>query len=230
MDFKEIYQTGADGYDALVGAEDADGNLSPALTDIMAIDGRRVVEVGAGTGRVTRLLSDAGATVTATEFSAAMLDVADRSLGARDTVQLCQADAMALPIRDGAADVAVAGWVLGHQCEWAPNRWRDTIGTAIDEMVRVTGSDGSTGAVIIIETLGTGHTEPFDHEDLRRYYDWLEGDLGFSATWIRTDYEFPDVETAAAVTGDFFGQEMADLVRRDGLNRVPECTGIWWRI
>ena len=44
---------------------------------------------------------------------------------------------------------------------------------------------------------------------------------------IRTDYRFDDVDTAAAVTGFFFGDQFAARVRRESWRRVPECTGIW---
>ena len=42
---------------------------------------------------------------------------------------------------------------------------------------------------------------------------------------IRTDYNFPSVETAAAVTGFFFGEDFAAQVRRQGWTRVPAAHG-----
>jgi hypothetical protein len=37
------------------------------------------------------------------------------------------------------------------------------------------------------------------------------------------------VEEAADLAGFFFGAEMADRIREDGLVVLPECTGVWWR-
>ena len=47
-------EEGATAYDLLVSAEDCDGALPPALNDIRSLAGANVVEVGAGTGRLTR--------------------------------------------------------------------------------------------------------------------------------------------------------------------------------
>jgi hypothetical protein len=58
------------------------------------------------------------------------------------------------------------------------------------------------------------------------YYTLLE-DMGFSSTWIRTDYQFKSVQEAAELTGFFFGEELADRVAREKLVILPECTGIW---
>ena len=86
------------------------------------------------------------------------------------------------------------------------------------------------GAVAIIETLGTGETEPAaPTPGLADYYDWLEKERGFQREVLRTDYVFPDVDTAASVTGCFFGPEFAERVRAERWTRIPECTGLWSR-
>jgi 2-polyprenyl-3-methyl-5-hydroxy-6-metoxy-1,4-benzoquinol methylase len=55
------------------------GVLFEALPDMR---GKRVLEIGAGTGRVTAKLAAAGARVTATDISAEMLEVAKRRIAA----------------------------------------------------------------------------------------------------------------------------------------------------
>ena len=52
-DHKTIYQTEAERYDAMVMREDTDGNLLPAIEKIIDLNGIKVVESGAGTGRLT---------------------------------------------------------------------------------------------------------------------------------------------------------------------------------
>jgi ubiquinone/menaquinone biosynthesis C-methylase UbiE len=224
MDFHDVYDRGADGYDALVRAEDVDGNLLPAVEAIVPLAGRRVVEVGAGTGRVTRLLARAGAEVVATEPAADMVRVG--AAQADPHVHWCRASAGALPVADEVADAVVAGWVLAHQREWEPTRWREVVSGFLHEMHRVLRPGGAT---VLIETLGTGFSEPTPTAELAGYYDWLQATHGFERTWIRTDYEFADVDVAARVTGAFFGPEFAATVRANGWARVPECTGVWWR-
>lgn len=224
MDYHSVYRSNAEQYQQLVAAEDVDNNLAAALGQIMDLADANVVEIGAGTGRVTRILSDAGASVTATEPAPAMLAVA-AELGSDDpATTFCQAEAKSLPFRTGSFDAAIAGWVFAHQREWSPETWQQVVAGFVDEAARLV-SDG--GPIILIETLGTGHEEPNPPTDLVEYYHWLESNLGFARTAIRTDYQFDSVEQAAQITGSFFGQEFADLVLEKSWSRVPECTGVW---
>ena len=227
MDAREVYARHAEAYDELVRAEDVDGNLLPALYDVCPLDGARVVEVGAGTGRLTRLLLEAGAHVDATEGSAAMLEVARRNLGERARLTLRVADARTLPCPDGEADVGIAGWVFGHLRHWMPEGWRDEIGQALDELSRVVRPGGT---LVVIETLGTTRTEPAPpNPDLAEYYAWLEKERGFVRTAIRTDYRFASVDDASRVLGFLFGETKAAWPRTHDTAHVPECTGIWSR-
>ena len=83
--------------------------------------------------------------------------------------------------------------------------------------------------MIVIETLGTGATEPHPPlEALAAYYHLLEDDFGFQSTWIRTDYQFDSLDRAAALTSFFFGADWDEKVRRNNWIIVPECTGLWW--
>jgi ubiquinone/menaquinone biosynthesis C-methylase UbiE len=155
-----------------------------------------------------------------------MLDIARRRLAEIDPQgwTLSCADARDLPIEPSSFDVAIAGWVFGHFRHWMPDNWQMTIGLALSEMARGVREGGQ---LVVIETLGTGGSTPrAPNEGLAEYYAWLEG-RGFARTCVRTDYEFPDVETAAEVTGAFFGSDFADRVRRESWKRIPECTGLW---
>ncbi len=228
MDQAQIYECHAVEYDALVAAEDCDHHLLPAIEAVVAVRGARVVEAGAGTGRITRQLVASGARVLATDRAPAMLAIARKhleALNAAGSWELVEADARALPAPDGEADLAIAGWVFGHLRHWLPDGWREAIGGAIGEMKRTLKPGG---ALIIIETLGTGREEPSPpNPALAEYYAWLESDQGLIRRAIRTDYAFPDVETAATVTGFFFGAPFAERVRKEGWSRIPECTGVW---
>lgn len=223
-DHRRVYERDATGYEALVSAEDVDKNLPAALSDLVPLHGRRAVEVGAGTGRVTRLLEAAGSAVVATEPARAMATTARKLV--EPTTPICRAEAAHLPFGDASFDLAIAGWVFAHQREWEPARWRDTVATFVDECQRVI-RPGSP--IVLIETLGTGTETPAPPSDLIEYYEWLERQLGFERTWIRTDYQFKSVEAAATITGNFFGPGFADEVKANGWDRVPECTGIWVR-
>ncbi len=225
MEQREIYQRHAERYHELVRAEDHERNLPRALTELVTLAGRRVVEVGAGTGRVTQILLDAGARVWATEREPAMIKVARRELSpADDRLTLIQASAGALPLEADFAELAVAGWVFGHMRKWMPDDWRAGIGAAILDLQRVLRPGGE---LVIIETLGTNSETPRPSPSLAEYYAWLEEQVGLTRVAIRTDYAFADVERAAETLGFFFGPDMAARVRARGSAIVPECTGIW---
>jgi ubiquinone/menaquinone biosynthesis C-methylase UbiE len=229
VDFHRIYRDHADAYDALVAAEDCEGRLRPALEAIVPLAGATVLEVGAGTGRVTRLLLDAGARVVASEPAAAMRAVARRRIARLPTARcaLLGADARALPVRAGWADVAVAGWALGHLRAWEAPRWREAIGRALAELARALRPGGT---LIVIETLGTGEETPRPPTpELAEYYAWLEGEQGMERAAIRTDYRFPDSESAARALAFFFGGGFAARVLERRWTRIPVCRGVWWR-
>jgi ubiquinone/menaquinone biosynthesis C-methylase UbiE len=223
---ERIYEERAEEYDALISAEDADGALARALCSIPHIDGGVIADVGAGTGRIARTIGSRASKMHLIDRARPMLDVARRRLLALGNVDFTihHADARALPLPSATCDVAIAGWVFGHFRHWMPEGWRSEVDAALSEMRRVV---RETGTIIIIETLGTGHMTPRKHEALDEYFDHLERTHGFARAWIRTDYEFADVETAARVCGSFFGDALATRIRAEGWARVPECTAIF---
>ena len=227
--FEEIYAQHADAYDALIEREDYQGHLLPALAAITPLDGARVVEFGAGSGRLTRLLAPLVQRIRAFDASAHMLSVAEAHLTAMGVSnwELGVADNKRLSVEDDEADIAIAGWSFGHAVGWFPDSWRDEIGAAVDEMARVLRPGGTA---IILETMTTGSETPAPPtEGLATYYHWLETERGFSSTSIRTDYQFESLDEADRLTRFFFGDDLADRVRRANWVILPENTGIWWR-
>ena len=227
--FEEIYAHHAEAYDRLVEREDHEGHLLPALAEIAALDGADVVELGAGTGRLTRLLAPRVASMRAYDASAHMLTVAERRLRAMGLAnyELGVADNKHLPVEDASADIAIAGWAFGHALDWYPDRWRLEVGAAVDEMGRVLRPGGTA---IILETMTTGSPTPAPPTPgLASYYGWLEVERGYRSRSIRTDYRFASLDEAEALTRFFFGDELADRVRSEEWIVLPECTGLWWR-
>lgn len=227
-DFKTIYARHADAYQRLVEVEDYEGNLPRAIADICDPAGLDVVELGAGTGRVTGLLAPRARRIVACDASLHMLGVAhDRLRDAGSTNWATVAgDNTALPVADACADLVVEGWSFAHVVGWYPETWRAQAALALAEVRRVLRPGGTA---ILIETLGTGASTPTPPPDLLPYYDWLVDIHGFQHTWIRTDYRFPSAGQAAEALRFFFGDELAAWIQREDLSIVPECTGLWWR-
>jgi ubiquinone/menaquinone biosynthesis C-methylase UbiE len=227
--FQNIYAHHADQYEALVTREDCEGHILPALQAISPLAGLDVVEFGAGTGRLTTLLAPLVKSIRAFDVSSAMLDVARARLqrGGWSNWRAEIGDNRALPAETASADVAIQGWSFGHFCGWYPDTWRDEIGKAVQEMRRVLRSGGTA---IMLETLGTGRESPQPPSDsLAAYYKMLEDELGFSVTWIRTDYRFESLAEAERLTRFFFGDALAEAVKANHWVILPECTGIWWQ-
>jgi SAM-dependent methyltransferase len=104
--FEEIYTQHADRYDELVAHEDYQGNLLPTLQAIRPLAQLDVVEVGAGTGRLTHLLAPWVRSIVACDASAHMLTRAAATLRAHayPQVSLAVADNRRLPIASACAD------------------------------------------------------------------------------------------------------------------------------
>jgi ubiquinone/menaquinone biosynthesis C-methylase UbiE len=228
-DYRTIYTSQAEKYERMISREDHQGNIKPALARIRPLDGLEVIELGAGTGRITRLLAPEVSRITALDGSTHMLSVAQRELtnSGLGNWRLAAADNRFLPVKSNAADLAIAGWSLGHSVGWYPTSWRQEIGRVLVEMKRALRPGG---AIILLETLGTNQATPRPPTaGLAAFFTWLEREQGFRKTWIRTDYRFASVQEADELTRFFFGDEMADAILARGSVIVPECTGIWWR-
>jgi ubiquinone/menaquinone biosynthesis C-methylase UbiE len=209
----------------MVSREDYQGNLVPALQGIRALDGLDLVEVGAGTGRLTKLLAPLVDSLVALDVSEHMLARLRESVLDVSTIA---ADNRALPLANGTADVVIAGWSIAHSVEWYPDTWRTETGKAIVEMFRVARHGGTA---IILETLGTGNETPAPpNEGLAQFYQMLENEYGFRLTALRTDYQFESPAEGQALLRFFFGDALADRVVVEQLTILPECTGIWSRM
>jgi ubiquinone/menaquinone biosynthesis C-methylase UbiE len=110
-----------EGYDQWAATYDSDGNPLVALEEPLVakllgdVRGLRVLDVGCGTGRHAIRLAQAGADVTAIDFSAAMLEQARRKPGAeRVDFRVHDLSVSPLPFADETFDRVVCGLVVDH--------------------------------------------------------------------------------------------------------------------
>ncbi|MBL8147374.1 MAG: class I SAM-dependent methyltransferase [Anaerolineae bacterium] len=228
-DFHEIYREYTREYEAMVSVEDLAGNVPALIHSVCPPQGKTVLDIGAGTGRLTMLLAPEAAQVIAVDRAPAMLEItAERAAKAGcANVETREADHRALPLPDASVDLAVAGWTFGHSTAWDAD-WKSEVGKSLDEAFRVL----KPGAqLIIFETLGTGSENPAPPNDaLAALYGWFEQDQGFTNHGsLRTDYTFASPEQGAELTRFFFGNDMADRILAERLTVLPECTGYWWK-
>ena len=223
---RKIYQSEGDRYEALISREDYQGNIPRAIDEIINVNGLDVLDLGAGTGRLTLMLAPRAKSIRAFDTSAEMLRVCRQRLiaGGLSNWQVDVADHRQLPIPDHSADLVVSGWSVSYLAVWNQEQRTSELDTWLDEMKRVLRKDGM---IILLESLGTGNEEPIRLEHVESTYKWLD-DNGFENKWIRTDYRFESVDEAADLAGFFFGSDMAVRIREKRSNILPECTGVWW--
>lgn len=226
-DHRNVYQKHASQYDALISREDHAHNIPEALRHIHPFSESDMVDVGAGTGRLTCMFAPIVKSVVALDASPSMLDVIGSKLDAtqRGKLRTLVSDLRNIPLPNSSADVITAGWTIGYITNSDVKNWRENLAVTLVEMKRVLRRDGT---IIVLETLGTGNDVPIRPELLGDYYNELEQQYGFLHKWIRTDYLFETVEEADRLCRFFFGDELGDQVVQQQSRVVPECTGVWW--
>jgi ubiquinone/menaquinone biosynthesis C-methylase UbiE len=219
--FVEIYNHRAADYHRMIIPEDVDGNLLPALERVTPLTGKRILDLGSGTGRLPLLFGRRAAPLVCVDLHAGMLCEQQRY----GHWPLLQGDMRRIPVQSGWFEVVTAGWAIGHFVGWYGQQWPAEMEHVLAEMHRVTASGGS---LLIMETLTTGsHTPAPPTKGLARYYAWLENKWGFTRQEIATDYQFESVTEAIHRTEFFFGEKFGQKVRQEGWTRVPEWTGVW---
>ncbi len=220
----EVYQRNAAEYDLLVSREDYAGNIRKAIDSVLSVQGKEVIETGAGTGRLAGLLAEEASCILSMDASAHMLAYAKNKLAGEKNIHYALADHRSLPVSNGRSRLVITGWSLCYLVTWNSNRWKSPMKKALKEMERAAGPGGT---IIILETQGTGFTSPNPPEHLKEYYTYLVSSEGFRYLWMRTDYRFESVEEAGRLTEFFFGENLCCKMV-DELT-LPECTGLWWK-
>ncbi len=67
---RKIYQNDADRYEALISREDHQGNIMKVLKEIVNPDDLDILDLGAGTGRLTLMLAPRAKSIRAFDASA----------------------------------------------------------------------------------------------------------------------------------------------------------------
>ena len=226
--FRKIYTDQAAEYHHMIHQEDADGNLLPALQEIVNLTNATLLDLGSGSGRIPILTHTLVNRVIALDLYFPMLaEQAIQQAQLARTWPLVNADNRRLPFPGNWVDVITAGWTIGHLRDWYPQDWQDQMGSILAEMERVVVPGGT---VIILETLSTGSLTPAPpNPGLAEYYHWLETKWDYTHRTIQTDYQFATLEQAIARTEFFFGPEMGALIRANNWTRLPEWTGVWFK-
>lgn len=223
-DHDSIYKSEAETYDLLISKQPS---LYDVIESIQPVEGLDILDLGAGSGRLTRVLAPTAKSILAIDASETMLQVTADKLQEAGLLNWATqvADHRKLPVHDNSCDLIVSGWSICYLGSSNIPNWKENIHQVMAEIRRVLRPGGSA---IIFENFGTGSTVPNPPSFLRAYYDLLENEYGMSHTWIRTDYQFDSLEEAEQLSRFFFGDDLAQQVVREGWTQLPECAGVWW--
>lgn len=228
-EFKDVYRYQAAAYDRLVAREDYQGKILAALNEIVPLHGLRVVEFGAGTGRLTRPLSVIVNRIAAFDIEPAMMARARVNLDETGMTNwnVAIADNRQMPVASSCADLVLEGWSFNHVMAWHPDDWRERIDGMLAEMARILKPGGSA---ILLETMGTGSRRPqIPNRRLELLYAYWQEQCGFGFRWVRSDYQFASPHEAFELMRGVFSESLTKKWLRDGMTILPQCTGIWWR-
>ncbi|MED1948955.1 MULTISPECIES: class I SAM-dependent methyltransferase [Brevibacillus] len=221
---EHIYKNQAEQYDLMISRQPS---LLAVIEEITPIKGKDVIDLGAGSGRLTSVLAPHAKSILALDASAAMLEVNAQQLrqAGLSNWKTSVADHRNIPVDDNSADVILAGWTVCYLTSSEVPNNELNLEKIILEMKRALRPGGM---IVIIETMGTGYETPHPPEFLTQYYSLLENRYGFSHKWIRLDYRFADLKEAERQARFFFGDELVDRVVVEKLVTLPECAGVWW--
>ena len=91
-----------------------EGRVAERISRAVSVDGARVLEVGAGSGRDGLTLAGRGARVVALDYSLPSLRLIRSQAPGCGTLAVCCGDAFALPFADGTFDVVFHQGLLEH--------------------------------------------------------------------------------------------------------------------
>lgn len=224
-DHKKTYRSEAEKYDLLISREDYQGNLIREIERIRVPDELDIVDLGAGTGRLSLMLAPRSASLVALDIAPRMIQKANQKLLGSGTKKFLTAagDHRAIPLPDGVSDLVISGWSVCYLVDWYPASWKKELNKAFEEIERILRPGGT---ILLIETQGTGYSSPNPPPHLKNYFEYLAR-AGFTFSWIRSDYKFKNLDEAVSITKYFFGEELAKKVSEQNWVILPECTGFW---
>ncbi|GIP24657.1 class I SAM-dependent methyltransferase [Paenibacillus sp. J22TS3] len=223
---EQIYQNQTHTYELMISKQPELSELIRGIRDYKDLD---ILDLGAGSGRLSSVLAKDAKSLICTDISSSMLELLEINLVEQGVVRnwtKVVADHRVIPVADNSIDVVVSGWSICYLANTDNLDWEENLKLIISELYRVLRSKGT---IIIFETMGTGTETPNPPAFLANYYKALEEDYGFQHKWIRMDYKFSDVEEAKNCTEFFFGEELAKKIAENQWSTVPECAGVWWK-
>ena len=194
------YFHGSPVYDSLARAEDYGDRLLEGLLRHTSLQGKRVLEIGCGTGRYTRPLTELVRELVALDIYPRQVEVARDRCPDLNTVRFLIGDAASMPLADGSVDITFEAYVVSVM---TTPEMRDA---AFAEMVRVVRPGGE---IWITWGIGGDLVDPGGQlapsrlrsliQDAMRRYGLVQIDE------VIAEARFPSLEEARATLTHFWG-------------------------
>ncbi|MDE0895340.1 MAG: class I SAM-dependent methyltransferase [Planctomycetota bacterium] len=225
-----VYREAPEIFRAFERAEDPEGLAAKRLAELAGVRGKRVLEIGCGTGWLTRVVAPLAERHIAVEPELGMLRRAE-DLGAANVLR---ARGEQLPVASRGFDRIVMSWVL---LDLRPSV-RSAVLAECDRVIRVA-ADTSSGAVSakvgtwVIENAAMG-----EFQELRGIEDTegpgevrpLIDECGFEVVeTVETELRFADAAEAELVLGAILGDEARAKLQRRPTSVVPLHLAILFR-
>lgn len=211
-----VYEKEVELYHALSRAEDEGDRLAGRLREMFDFRGKRVLDLGCGTGKYVARFAPRCRTYVALDASPAMIAFARRMRSHHRNVAFVCGRAERLPLADGAADAVFASWVLSGLVP------QESVGLAVEECLRVLVPGGS---IWLFENDAGGEFMDLRDPDSRGW-DWdrvvrLVEHHGFEvAERVETAFSFPDEAEARRVLGQVLGDAVSRRLEERPRRRI----------
>ena len=227
-----IYRHFPKRYAKLKSFSDSKRNTIPNIAGIVSLDGKTIVELGAGTGNISFQMANAARYLHGFDKSKAMLRIANRTKRRRgiDNCEFRLAIHENLPVPSDTADVVIIGWALvGFVAESMENDlWKEKLTSLLRVCERVAKPNGH---LLILETANLMRELPYGeiyHPVRRSFLQYLVDEHHFKARFYDNDWDF--LSTRNVKWARFwFGKEITSTLLGSKSTVMEECAGIWWK-
>lgn len=212
----KLYDSGAEQFDDIARHEDAKGELRRFLLEHFDFAGKRVLEAGAGTGRITDYYVDRAQRVVLTDAYESMVNILREKYAGVGKVTVAQCDHRQLRERfDEGCDIFLSAFSLNY----AFDRDVEDCDAFLEKLLPPAKQH------IVIEAGGL--YEPFDFlpKESLRYARALEN--RFQKAVLRTEFVFSSPQQAYAAASALFSP-IAERVKVEGRPVIPELINVYY--
>ena len=211
-----VFRNHAEIYDSFSRAEDKGNKLLERLSSLATCRGRRILEIGCGTGKYIELIAPESQSYIAVDSSRRMIEFARKRCERIGGTRFIHCEAGTLPIKSSSIDVVFASWVISGIVPWQARE------RVVNESLRVLKPDGH---IWLFENDSGGEfmdmRDPAGANWDKENVEWLMKRCGFSIVdRIQTEFRFPSVEKAKEILGFIMGQSALDYLKRNPRHNV----------